>query len=194
MADIKADPTLKNADILCLQETFCQEIPILPGYTGYLAGEGRGRGVAAYVRNNLVDKKRLIKVERLEGFEFFQGLKLHFHDLHILNIYRSPDPAFIKDLPQFVQLLKRNISPEQQTMICGDFNYDYWKEPNHKIAVMLKGMGFNQIVREPTTIKGKCIDHVYLKTKFCYKHHLYYPYYTDHECVCTMLKKRVTMD
>ena len=138
-------------------------------------------------------KKLLLKVEKLEGFDFFQGLKLHFEDLHILNIYRSPDPAFIKDLPKFVEILKRNISPQQQTMVCGDFNYDYWKEPNHKIAVMLKGMGFNQIVREPTTIKGNCIDHVYLKTKFCYKYRLYYPYYTDHECVCTMLKKRITM-
>ena len=194
LPDLQCDPTLEKSDVLCLQETFCHrsaQTPKLDGYTCYLCGEGRGRGVAAFVKNCLVTSKKLLRVERIDE-DYVQGLKLFFVDLHILNLYRPPNTESNQNFNKFVKAVQSKISPNQPMMICGDMNFDYWKEPSNRFSVMLKGMGFQQIVKHPTTIHGKCLDHVYLRTKFLSKHKLYYPHYTDHECVCVMLKKPLT--
>ena len=180
--------------MICFQETWCQRSdppPLIPGYTPYFAGQGKGKGVAAYVKNHLVERKRLLRVTSLGNEEMYQGLKLYFQDLHVLTIYRPPNPTSVTHMDQFVQGFKENIDSQEQTLICGDLNFNILKEPKHRIAVMLKELGFKQIVREPTTIYGSCLDHIYLRSKFLHKYKLYHPYYSDHECVCLMLKKPV---
>ena len=183
-----------EADVICLQETWYHQadaLPCIPGYTFYFAGEGKGKGVAAFIKSHLVQKKRLLKVKRVGNQDLYQGQILYFEDMHLLNIYRPPNSTSARHLDQFVQALKDNIDPKQQVVICGDFNFNILREPKHRIAVVLKDLGFQQIVRQPTTIYGSCLDHVYLRSTFLHKYSLYYPYYTDHECVCLMLKKRV---
>ena len=57
LEDLKSDPTIKMADIICLQETFCKRsdrVPMLQNYTAHLAGEGRGRGVAMYIKDSIM--------------------------------------------------------------------------------------------------------------------------------------------
>ena len=194
LPDLQCDPTLEKSDVICLQETFCHRsapTPQLHGYTCYLSGEGRGRGVAVYVKTSLVSSKKLLKVERIDE-DYVQGLKLCFIDLHILNLYRPPNTESNQNFDKFVRVVQNHVTPHQQMMICGDMNFDYWKEPANKLSVLLRKMGFQQIVKQPTTIHGSCLDHVYLRTKFLSKHKLYYPYYRDHECICVMLKKTVT--
>ena len=88
--DLLCDPAIQKSDVICLQETFCSrsnEVPNLPGYSCHLAGEGRGRGVAVFIRNWLVEKKIYQAVERLDH-DNFQGLKIIFKDLHLITIYR----------------------------------------------------------------------------------------------------------
>ena len=88
--------------------------------------------------------------------------------------------------------LESLIDDNEDTIVCGDFNFDFWKERKNIIAVMLKSKGFVQVVKEATTIHGKCIDHVYVKcAKLNIRHHIHYPYYTDHEAICIMLKKNL---
>ena len=191
--DIQADPTMLEADIICLQETWLHKsdvVPAIPGYTHYFAGEGKGKGVAIYIKKHL-EKNRKLHVERLGNNEFYQGLKLYLNDLQLLNIYRPPNPTSAGHLNNFLQEIKANIHATQQTVICGDLNFNYLKEPKHRIAGMLQGLGFHQKVKEPTTIYGSCLDHVYLRTKCLYKYSLHYPYFSDHECICLMLKKPV---
>ena len=194
LADVLADPTLLESDVLCLQETWCRRsdaIPVIPGYTCYLAGEGKGKGVATFVKSHLVERKKLLRVEKIGNEEFIHGLKLYFLDMHIINVYQPPNPSSQGHLNESVQILRRSIDPHQQTMICGDFNFNHLKEPGHKIGAALKSLGFRQIVMQPTTIYGSCLDHVYLRSNFLHKYKLYYPYYSDHECVCVMLKKPI---
>ena len=74
------------------------------------------------------------------------------------------------------------------TVLCGDFNYDYWKQPNNPLRVMLEQQKFAQIVTVPTTLRGYCIDHVYLRG-ISHDHKIYYPYYSNHEAVCVMVKQ-----
>ena len=104
--------------------------------------------------------------------------------------FRSPNPEYNVKLGEFVHMLKSAIDDGKDTIICGDFNYDYWKQPKNVISIMLKEDGFQQIVKEATTIHGKCIDHVYVRSsKLGIRYELHYPHYSDHECVCFMLKK-----
>ena len=88
--DLHCDDTIKQSDVICLQETFClspQAIPELEGYTCYLSGYGRGKGTASFVRNEYKDKNYLNTVEDWSS-NFFQGQKLIFKDFHLINIYR----------------------------------------------------------------------------------------------------------
>ena len=160
---------------------------MIPGYIPYFAGEGKGKGVAVFVKKHLVKKD--IKTKSFEK-EDIQGLKLYFPDIHILNIYRPPNQS-PRHLVNFLQVIKENIDPKKPTIVCGDMNFNILKDRNHRISVMLKELGFEQVVEEPTTIYGSCLDQVYLRTNFLHKHKLYHPYYSDHECVCLMLKKPV---
>ena len=49
----------------------------------------------------------------------------------------------------------------------------------------MEAKGFRQLVTEPTTFRGNCIDHVYIRDEDveCKYLKLYYPYYTDHEAI-----------
>ena len=91
---------------------------------------------------------------------------------------------------RFVDMIDSLIDPSlaRPTMICGDFNYDYWKEPNDVLRVMLDKQQFTQIVTVPTTLNGNCIDHVYLRG-LSHSHKVYYSYYTLHEAVCAIAAK-----
>ena len=191
MPDILADKTILESDIICLQETWYHilTVPYIPGYTFYFDGEGKGKGVAVFIKSHLIQRRQLIKVQQFGNIDYLQGLKLYFNDIHIINVYRPPNSPSTRHLEQFMQTLREVIDPAQETLICGDLNFNFLKEPRHRIRVMLSQLGFQQIVRQPTTIYGSCLDQVYLKSKLNFKYKLHYPYYTDHECVCLMLKK-----
>ena len=87
------------------------------------------------------------------------------------------------------------VNPNKPTIINGDFNFDYWKEKDNLVRRALERSGFKQLVTLPTSVRGKCIDHVYINkeiTQCMYEDgfKLYYPYYADHEAVCVILKIR----
>ena len=194
LLDVLSDKTLLEADVICLQETWSlrsDPVPSIPGYKCYLAGEGKGKGVAIFIKSHFVEGKKHLRVNSLGNKDNLQGLKLYFEDLHILNIYRPPNHTSIADVEDFMNIMKQNIDPHKQTLVCGDFNINFLKEPRHKISTLLKDLGFQQIVRHPTTIYGSCLDHVYLRTNVLHRCRLHYPYYSDHECVCIMLKKQI---
>ena len=192
--DLAADPTLLSSDIICLQETFIMannSAPRLPGYQSYLAGRGRGRGVAAYVKLGLV--KSLQKIQPLLEEEFAQVLKLYFIDLHLIIVYRSPNSSHAHCIPHLAQLFTKYVNPSVPTVICGDFNFDTLKPSNHPLYKCLTTkLGFLQIVKQPTSIHGHCIDHAYIRGKISTRYKLHYPYYSDHEAVCIMLKKTMS--
>ena len=88
--DLHCDNTIKQSDVICLQETFCLSAhtsPKLEGYTCYLSGYGRGRGTASFVRNEYAMRNYLKGVEDCSN-NFFQGQRLIFKDFHLINTYR----------------------------------------------------------------------------------------------------------
>ena len=83
--DLKADHTLMKSDVICLQETFRMRSdgsPRLPGYTCFLAGEGRGRGVGAFVKNDIMEYLKVVK--RYADKDYFQGNQNIFFHLFIV--------------------------------------------------------------------------------------------------------------
>ena len=118
-------------------------------------------------------------------------IKLRFRGLDVMTAYRSPKQNNAQYL-RFVEMINSLIDPSKPTLICGDFNYDYWKEPNNPLRVMLNKHKFAQIVTVPTTLRGYCIDHAYIRGT-SYDHKIYYPYYSDHEAVCVMVQEISTM-
>lgn len=103
-------------------------------------------------------------------------------------IYRSPNEAFRKNFGQFIENVLSLID-RPQTVVCGDFNIDYRKAPNNAFSQAMEKIGFSQIVKVPTIMHGTTIDHVYIRNMQS-KYFLHYPYYTLHEAVCVVLKKK----
>ena len=72
-------------------------------------------------------------------------------------------------------------------MICGDFNMD---PSSNMVSNVLRELGFSQIVRGHTHIKGRTLDHFYIRPFKSITHHFMHPlYFSDHNAVCVSLKK-----
>ena len=191
--NLRADPTVLKGDIICLQETWlnkAQGIPKLTDeYHPRAIGEGQGKGVAVYIRDNwfkCLNREPICKV-----LDFAWCMKLDFKALDVINVYRSPNQSYSHRYPDFVRMVQSLLNPsnEKPTVVCGDFNFDFYKEPHNPLRVMLEKRGFSQIVTDPTTIHGNCIDHVYVHGVLS-KYHMYYPYYGNHEANCVIVKKK----
>ena len=187
--NLKANPTVLQSDIICLQETCFErdnEIPMIPDYTCKLSEEKQRKEVVIYIKNNLAQYLR--KTDYIME-EFIQAIKLSFEDYDVITIYIPPNENNSRTFQKVVKILSSLISTNKPTILNGNFNFNYWQEQN-KLSEMLNKNGFTQIVNRPTTYSGKCNDHVYVK-KFNFTHKLYYPYYTDHEAICVVLRKSV---
>ena len=145
-----------------------------------------------FVRNSL--DRRALGPPIHRKIEFAWCIKLNFSDLDVLTVYRSPNEQYksLSHYQTFLDMINSLLGPSntKPTVICGDFNFNYWKEPNNPVRVMLGKRGFSQVVDIPTSIYGTVIDHVYVKG-IEQEHHLHYPYYSDHEAVCVRLKYNV---
>ena len=196
LEDLKVDPTILLSDIICLQETFLDRRPIpkIPGYEFFSAGRGRGKGVAIFLRNHML--KYLIKVEEIDK-SFAQCLKLSFPTFDVITVYRNQicNKPHINN--QFLQMLVTFIDrgyiltggKGKRTIVTGDFNFEFWTSPRSPLAMSIEQLGLSQIVKTPTTVHGKCIDHIYVpvdETEVEYK--VYRPYYANHEAILVILQ------
>ena len=193
LPDLQCDPTVLMSDIICLQETWSENQP-LPKIQGYgcfmplVIKQGRGRGLAVFAKDHL--RKDFIASTPIDA-PFAQCLKLSFKTLDVITVYKTQDYKTREDYQNLSSILQKLIQPNRATVVCGDFNFDYLKEKENAVRVTLQDLGFKQLVTEPTTIRGNCIDHFYITEKVMLgRYELYYPYYTDHEAVCATIKPK----
>ena len=107
----------------------------------------------------------------------------------MINIYRSQNGRPI----QLLESLKSVLDVGRSTIITGDFNLCFRENRGNKIIDYLLGVGFNQIVRDPTHIKGRVIDHAYwldIKQKYNVELERYSPYYSDHDGLCITIAEK----
>ena len=87
------------------------------------------------------------------------------------------------------------VTPNMSTLIAGDFNICYSRNPNNRMSKGIQNTGFNQLMKEPTHILGGHIDHVYWKPSnniwMDPVIQRYSPYYSDHDASCITLNKQV---
>ena len=125
--DVQTDPLLKHADVLCLSETWLtedeEEQPQyqLEGYNSFYLSQGRGKGLAVYV-------KRGVKIQdvRHHSSTHLQMLKLSFEGLDIIPIYRSKEEPLYSVAHHLQNILHKTTT----TLLIGDINYCFRGEQN----------------------------------------------------------------
>ena len=149
--DVRTDPVLLQADVICLQETWLENGEgeqgnyQLEGYRAFFASVGPGKGVALYVREGLRRPGGVHMVTEAT----IQLTKVCIKAVQILNIYRSheqPLPSAANHLANFIDFER------DATLIIGDMNVCATK-PN-PLRNFLEGEGFHQLVTLPTHNKG----------------------------------------
>ena len=109
--------------------------------------------------------------------------------MDIISVYRSEQGNPTDLLNHIINM----INAERATVILGDFNICYYTNRNNKISKYLHNNGFQQLVDEPTHVKGRHIDHLYFKPgKSCSEKpslYRYTPYYSDHDAICATFRR-----
>ena len=128
MEDVRTDPHLMHADVLCLLETWLtedeeeQDLYQLEGYNSCFLSQGRGKGIAVYVRRGL-------KVKDMQHFSGtnLQMLKICLNEVDIIPIYRSKG----EPLHLVAHHLQNILSKTTTTLLIGDINYCFKREQNY---------------------------------------------------------------
>jgi hypothetical protein len=174
--DILSDKKITNASQSALVEVWVPKRDHanykLPKKGLYYSLLGKGKGVCLF--SSTLDKNS----KQLEH-EHFQCVTITMKpNLQLIVVYmsskitRSEQEKFVQDITIIQDFTKERI-------IVGDFNFNStdW----NLITELLKGLGFTQLVKRPTHLAGRTIDHLYVTNEKLVKDlDFYSPYYTDH--------------
>ena len=125
--DVRTDPHLMHADILCVLETWLtedeeeQERYQLEGYNSFFLSHGRGKGIAVYARRGLK-----IQDVRHHSSTHLQMLKICLNKVDIIPIYRSKE----EPLHLVAHHLQNILSKTTTTLLIGDVNYCFRRDQN----------------------------------------------------------------
>ena len=150
IGDVRTDPVLLQADVICLQETWLEDGEgeqgdyQLEGYQAFFASVGPGKGLALYVKEGLRKQGGAARFSDAN----IQLTKIGMKEMEILNIYRSQ----AEPLPSAAHHLRNLINFGADTLIIGDINVCA-TSPN-PLRNFLEGEGFRQLVTLPTHIGG----------------------------------------
>ena len=180
--DIKTDDRLQKANIIHLVECSLTEEDngldfILEGYNQQLIRIGPGKGIATYFNSDIFNPAEEVKTDKL------QITKFKHKAMDIINVYRSQSGNSL----ELLEKLKNLIKAGRVTIITGDFNICYMENFSNRMTQGLLSMGFDQLVHEPTHIRGRHIDQVYFLDPCDRLKPIvdrYSPYYSDHDGIC----------
>jgi len=162
-----------NAQVICIQETWLAPSEVddgnICGWKQHNNSVGRGKGIST-LYNDLYILDRDIKETH------YQMTKIKSDFITIINLYRSEGAVTSLFLDDLLSLLSK-----EDTVIVGDFNLCFVDQRNHQIFRTLESLGFNQLVKKPTHIKGRMIDLVFSKVSFEIIQQS--PFFTDHDIV-----------
>ena len=87
------------------------------------------------------------------------------------------------------------INMQRPTIITGDLNLCLDKEPRNLLTTVLIDLGFHQLVKSPTHVRGGRIDHAYARDPESLLSSLHLtrhsPYYSDHDSLCVSFNIKV---
>ena len=170
--------TILNVQVICLQETWLDPSEFNDedknGWKQHNNSVGRGKGIST-LYNSLYTMK--VDVSNPQ----YQMTKVSSSSMDIINVYRSEGAvtsSFLEDL--------LSLYDKEETVIMGDFNLCYIQQRNHQIFKTIESLGFNQLVKSPTHIKGRMIDLVFSKSFFEVIQQS--PFFTDHDILVVKME------
>ena len=181
--DIIQDKTILESTLIALSETWLQpeSTPSINGYQSHFNSVGPGKGIAVFFKENIFQHSLDIQSDKM------QLTKMESPKLDVIVVYRS-EQGNSTELLQHIQDL---ITPMKTTAVCGDFNICYLSTRNNRITKYLEQNGFKQLVKEATHIKGRLLDHFYIrqheKDSPATSVFRYSPYYSDHDAICSTI-------
>ena len=136
--DVKADHVLLRSDVIILLETWLNpevhedDISLqLEGYKLYLNSVGRGRGIAAYVREEeILDTVNITQSD-------LQIIMMNMSAITVISLYRSQGNSSL------AEWLALELSDQDEAvLVIGDFNMCSRSHPNHEVFTVLTRLGF----------------------------------------------------
>ena len=187
MEDVVADPVLLYSDVMCLQETWLergegeQARYQLEGFDTVFNSQGRGKGLATYVRQGKFRHAEDVSTPHL------QMTKVTSEKLDVISVYRSQEAPFNSTIDHLHGL----VDLERTTLIVGDLNYCHLKAKND-LSTYLKALNFEQLVPTATHLEGNLLDQAHLRRVGEVEEPevaTVAEYYTDHDLVTVLLPK-----
>ena len=145
---------------------------------------GPGKGLAVYFKEHLFHHVTDITEDNMHL------TKMGTDNLDVITLYRSSNG----NLSNLIDHLKSLISQYRTTVVCGDLNLCYIDTRRNKVTQWLENEGFKQMVKRATHIRGRLIDHFYIRkandniTTTVFRHS---PFFSDHDAICATLKLEV---
>ena len=113
--------------------------------------------------------------------------KVTSQSLDIINIYRS-EGAITENFKKDLRML---FNAKKVTYLVGDFNLCFESESSHPVLREIRNLGFEQMVKFPTHMAGRLIDHVHVFSPNdfpqCIDVRQQSPYFTDHDLLSVIV-------
>lgn len=142
----------RNYKMICLQETWLHDSTdeaeyAIDGMELHLNSVGLGKGIASYYVDEYAVEESLTEPD-------CQLTRISTDKYDVINVYRSAR------CDNFEEQLQAIIHEDRSTIVCGDTNID--ANDKGKLMYLMNMLGFRQLVKKPTHMKGGTIDHVYI--------------------------------
>ena len=127
--DIVCDNTLMQSTMIAFSETWLEEgnSPSLEGYSAHFNSVGPGKGLAIYFKEDIFTHIMDVNKEKM------QLTKLKSSKIDVIIVYRSDQGNTAELIEHLIEL----ITPENNTIICGDFNICYLATRKNRVTKYL---------------------------------------------------------
>lgn len=182
--DISLDPEIMMSDILGIAETnlYENEDIDLEGFEGSFVNAGKGKGVAAFTKIDVSNKKKICQPS-------FTAISLELENLKIIFAYLSSKINMEELNVHLRPMLQEKKKP---TIIMGDMNFHFSEKYNSRKSY-LEEFGFHQVVERVTHDDGHILDQIYVTSNLQHllKQNVFLKplYFSDHDALCIRLPK-----
>ena len=154
----------------------------LLGYKKKFLKAGNGRGLGTYFKDGQFCINEVIDNEKFQ----VSCYENQFLNLDVMSLYRSQ----VGSSSEVLNAIKRLLNDKRRTLMIGDFNLCYYENFHNPLIQGFIAIGFQQVVHEPTHVRGRIIDHAYIRDpsrRLKLYVERYSPYYSDHDALCISL-------
>ena len=198
VSDIKIDPNICSADIMCFTETHLRNSDVIhinsqptKHHVSFrkdrLTGADKG-GVMIFVHPQISASPLNINIP---GLEFIGAITspVPNKQLVIITVYRRSTSTSIQHfISMLQQLLSHPTFLQKNILVLGDFNEDLMQNKT-KINNYFKQHGYKQLIHQPTTDQGSLLDHIYFNGTSTTTTEVCDTYYTDHDSTMLAVRK-----